>query len=1071
MKRMACAYIPAVFGGLLLSLWSPALGTSLTLRGTDPTGVSGIELYSAGFQSGAEVKTVEVTLSERDLSLYTEAGGRDILSISGGGLLARPGEPAVPVKTLRLELPANAGVTGIEVTRPVFAEAEGRFRLAPAPEPMRLTGGRTHGGGGFREDIYGKDACYPGGAVSYVAGSSGRSTVVYLRFYPVQYNPVTGAVLIITEAAIEIHYEIEPARAPAPNSSVSDARNIILTTSSLLAPAESLLALHENLEGLASDVVTVEWIDSAYAEAEEPGQPGYANMSGSPVSGPYDYGLARKIVAFLRDASSHPDLESVTLFGDALEVPPSYYFYVPQYTEYNNWIPSDLFYASPDYDMALNYQVGRLPVSTVEEAEHMVEKYRAYKAGLDPDWFHNAALFGGATFNTVHLFGEIGILHAIESGHLKGHNIEKNFHSNFRETRDYLVPHFTDENTGIIFASGHGSGVSYIMTSTTMHCSEFAAMPPTSRYPLLFMVACLNGSYDAELVPNGYGKCYGERALASPAGPIAFWGSARTAFVGYEYCFGPNGTLAVAGSRYLSGIMINCLKAYSAGATSLGEIALGAFDEYMLVYEPENYVDRVTAYEYTFLGDPAFSVPPAPASAPYENVIMGAEPPPDEAGWGFDEAVYYSTVSFSPDIAICGETDSPGVTMRICKLEAGLPTVTQELALIDEILPFCCDFTPAGGGLFFAAFETDDWRETRLYFGVEPTDNIPPSEPELKAIVPAGVSYDVLWSPAFDREGGAVTYELKELASPSTWPDSCDSLGGWLSRGFAVSAGGLDGTACFWSGKGNNINNTITMPVALPVVAGDSLIFWKKYYIEDSWDFAYVEVSADGADFSVIDKYTGTSSAWTRSALDLGPYAGDSVFIRFRYTTDFVIAKDGLYIDNVSPAIRFENIATVEDITDTVYHFPGSPAGHYCYQVRALDEGGASSRWSDLMGILLADAGVPGGGTSDPADGPGGPADGPLPAIPALRANAPNPFRDHTSVTFGLPAPAPASIAVYGTTGRLVRQLAGGRREAGWHTISWDGLDSLGRPVAPGVYFIHMETSDFRSTLKTVRLR
>ena len=1054
MRRTASLYALGILA------WSLALGGTVSFRQAAPTHISGLELQSADFRTGSAVEHVSVSIPEADVNLHGTAERGHIISIRGHRLLARGGEPSVPVRTMRVILPGNAKVTGVNLVRPEFAEIEERVYAAPGHGPMQLTGGPQPGAREFREDIYTRDAFYPGNALSYVSGSDGRNTIVYLRFYPVQYNPVTALAVIITGATLEVHHDIEPAPAPAPRGFASPAENIIITTSPLLAAAESLRALHMDMEGLITDVVTVEWIDSTYAEAEDPPQPGYANMSGGPVSGPYDYGLARKVVSFLRDAASHPDLVSITILGDALEVPPSYYFYVPQYTEYNNWIPSDLFYASPDYDMALNYQVGRLPVSTVEEAEHIVDKYATWKSGLDAGWFHNAAIFGGATFSTLHLYGEMGLVYALDSGCLDGHSVEKNFHSNFREHRDVLVPHFTDEDTGIIFASGHGSGQGYFMTTTTMHSSEFAAMSPTSRYPLLLMVACLNGSYDAELVPNGYSKCYGELALASPAGPIAFWGSSRTAFVGYEYSFEENGALAISGSRYLSGILIDCLTAYSTGATSLGEIAFEAFDEYMLIYEPENYVDRVTAYEYIFLGDPAFSVPPAPSSTPYENTRLNAEPPADEAGNGFDEPVYYSTSSFSPAVSLSGETDSPAVTMRICRLTPGLPTVTEEINLTDETPPFTCDFTPGTEGVFLASFETEGGREARLYLRTELTGNIPPTECVLRPIVPEGDSYHVLWSPSFDREGGSISYALRELTNPSISQDSCDSIDNWLSHGFAVSAGGLGGTDCFWSGKGNSLNNTITTPVPVEVAEGDSLVFYKKYFIEDSWDYACAEVSDDGSHFTALEKYTGTNSAWTRSAIDLSSYAGDSLFIRFRYTTDFVIARDGFYLDNIAPAIWFEDITSIEDLTDTTYLVVAAPAGHYCYQVRALDDGGAWSDWSGITGIVVDNAAIPSGDTA-----------GTLPARNVLRANTPNPFGPATAVTFGLAAPGRVTIDVYSPAGRLVRNLADGPRDAGWHTLHWDGRDARGLAVAPGVYFLHMQTSDFRFTRKMVHLR
>lgn len=1039
--------------------WGLASGGPVSLRQRRPGEIAGIELRTAAYETGTATEAVRVSVQEDDLSLRIAADGLHSLGIRSHGSLGLAGEPDLPVMTVRLVLPRHSRVTGLELIRPEFAEIEGRLQIAPAHGPMPLTAATPTAPLESGEAIYSADAFYPGNALSYVSGSDGRRTIVYVKFYPVHYNPIKAHAILITEGQIQVHYETGPDTAPAVSNFYSDTQNVILTASSLLAPAESLRVLHEDLEGLTSEVVTVEWIDSTYAEADEPPQPGYANMAGGPVSSAYDYGLARKVVSYLRDMASHPNLASVTILGDALEVPPSYYFYVPQYTQYNNWIVSDLFYSSPDYDMVLNYRVGRLPVSTVEQAEGIVEKYRTWKTGLEAGWFHNAAIFGGATFNTLHLYGEMGLVYALGNGCLAGHSVEKNFHSNFRENCDILVPHFTDENTGIIFASGHGSGTSYLMTTSSMHSAGFAEMPQASRFPLLFMVACLNGSYDAEIVPNGYSSCYGERALASPAGPVAFWGSSRTAFVGYNHHFEEDGRLEISGSRYLSGMLINCLKAYAAGAVSLGDIAFGAFDEYMLIYEPENYVDRVTAYEYIFLGDPAFSVPAAPAPAPYENVFLAAEPPPDEAGHGFDEPVYNLTASFTPAITLSGETDSPGVRIRICQLSPGSPTVTEEVDLMDGIAPFECDFEPGTEGIFLVSFEGQDWRESRLYFRSRVTDNIPPAASEIISIVPAGCWYDVVWSPSFDREGGTISYTLMEFANPLMSADSCDSIDNWQSRGFTVAAGGLGGTSCFWSGKGNNLSNTLSTPLPVAVEAGDSLVFWKKYFVEDSWDYAYAEISQDGSDFAVLEKYTGTSGEWTRSAIDLGAYAGDSVFIRFRYTTDFVIAGDGFYLDSVGPAIWFERISPIDDISDTTYRVSAAPVGHYCYRVRAVDDGGAWSAWSDIVGILVTDS-VPAG---DPA--------GLLPHNTVLGTNTPNPFRSRTSLAFGLAVAGRVAVDVYSPAGRHVRSLAQGFREAGWHTLTWDGLDTRGLPVAPGVYFVHMRTRDCGFTRKVLRLR
>jgi flagellar hook assembly protein FlgD len=41
-------------------------------------------------------------------------------------------------------------------------------------------------------------------------------------------------------------------------------------------------------------------------------------------------------------------------------------------------------------------------------------------------------------------------------------------------------------------------------------------------------------------------------------------------------------------------------------------------------------------------------------------------------------------------------------------------------------------------------------------------------------------------------------------------------------------------------------------------------------------------------------------------------------------------------------------------------------------------------------------------------------------------------------------------------TGRLVRSLVHGDREAGHHTFTWAGDDDARRPVAPGVYYARL---------------
>lgn len=80
----------------------------------------------------------------------------------------------------------------------------------------------------------------------------------------------------------------------------------------------------------------------------------------------------------------------------------------------------------------------------------------------------------------------------------------------------------------------------------------------------------------------------------------------------------------------------------------------------------------------------------------------------------------------------------------------------------------------------------------------------------------------------------------------------------------------------------------------------------------------------------------------------------------------------------------------------------------------------------------------------------------------------PNPCDSATTLAFCLPRRGVARLAVYDVTGRLVRTLVDGAREAGSHSISWDARDDRGLPVAGGAYFCHLAAHGVVHTALTV---
>jgi hypothetical protein len=94
------------------------------------------------------------------------------------------------------------------------------------------------------------------------------------------------------------------------------------------------------------------------------------------------------------------------------------------------------------------------------------------------------------------------------------------------------------------------------------------------------------------------------------------------------------------------------------------------------------------------------------------------------------------------------------------------------------------------------------------------------------------------------------------------------------------------------------------------------------------------------------------------------------------------------------------------------------------------------------------------------------------PAGFALRANLPNPFNPVTTIHYEIPrGGAHVTIAIFDVNGARVRTLLAGQREAGVHSVQWNGEDERGGRVSSGVYFYRMSSGSFVDTRKMVLLK
>ncbi|MCL8012694.1 immune inhibitor A domain-containing protein [Streptomyces sp. AS02] len=125
------------------------------------------------------------------------------------------------------------------------------------------------------------------------------------------------------------------------------------------------------------------------------------------------------------------------------------------------------------------------------------------------------------------------------------------------------------------------------------------------------------------------------------------------------------------------------------------------------------------------------------------------------------------------------------------------------------------------------------------------------------------------------------------------------------------------GATQWWSGRGNNLKNTLSRSVDLTGKSSASLSLDGWWEIEKGYDYLYTEVSTDGgANWTAIDGTAGGAQigrdASGKPALDgavdsyqklvfpLDAYAGKKIDLRFRYATDGGLAMKGFAADEIT---------------------------------------------------------------------------------------------------------------------------------------------------------------------------
>jgi hypothetical protein len=97
--------------------------------------------------------------------------------------------------------------------------------------------------------------------------------------------------------------------------------------------------------------------------------------------------------------------------------------------------------------------------------------------------------------------------------------------------------------------------------------------------------------------------------------------------------------------------------------------------------------------------------------------------------------------------------------------------------------------------------------------------------------------------------------------------------------------------------------------------------------------------------------------------------------------------------------------------------------------------------------------------------------EGQIPLTFTVEQNRPNPFNPRTAIRFGLPSNGVVDVSVFDATGRKVRSLLDAEREAGYHTVVWDGRDDNGHAVGSGIYYYTVKAGENSASNKMLLLK
>lgn len=398
--------------------------------------VMGIIFLGTNLAYAKKVIKIEVDFPTPEI---TETGRSQRVIMKGMPSIGQPGEPVLPVKTIRVLVPFGEKVKGINITHGEKIQLKGEYDVEVGQEPIPLSHkGRLKKPTPPEERIYSSDLPFPG-RLHTPRGIQMKKgyQVLLVNLHPIEYLPKSGRLFYYPNMTVEVstshtlirrahplsrglvkdREEIKgmvnnpeeaanyPQTAPSEKNSALNLINnpeesyqyVIITNDALKNYSGTYnwqaLCAHKESRGVSTKIVTTEWI--------------YANYSGTDNQ--------EKIRNFIKEAYTNWGIEYVLLGGYSGIVPPRLFWVESWSGGYIENMPADMYYGCLDgsfnydgdgkwaepndgpgggeVDLYAEVYIGRACVANTTELSNFVKKTRAYETSAEA-YLHTAYMVG-----------------------------------------------------------------------------------------------------------------------------------------------------------------------------------------------------------------------------------------------------------------------------------------------------------------------------------------------------------------------------------------------------------------------------------------------------------------------------------------------------------------------------------------------------------------------------------------------------------------------------------------------------------------------------------------------------